>query len=257
MEAVTTTDGVSLGYVRRGSGSMLVLVHGGATDHRCFEPLIESLAARHETIAYDRRGRGMSGGGSSTSLDREARDLVELVAHLGGPVDLLGYSYGGLACLHALAHHDLQVGRAVVYEPPMGVSGMFPGSLAEDIRRLAAAGDYDEAGRRFVRDTFLLGEGTVERMRGTPLWQAVIEAGPTLPGEIDNLLAARPEDYAAVDVPTRVLVQREGGNPAFRSIAERLAAALPNAEVIAVDGVPHFAMASHPAEFLVATGFAS
>lgn len=255
MEAVTTTDGVSLGYVRRGSGPMLVLVHGGATDHRCFEPLIGSLAVRHETIAYDRRGRGTSGGGPTTSLDREAQDLVELVAHLGGPVDVLGYSYGGLVSLHALAHHGLQVGRAVVYEPPMAVEGMFPGSLADDIRRLVAAGQYNEAGRRFVRDTFLLSEATVERMRSTPLWQAVIDAGPTLPGELDNLLAVRPEDYAGVDVPVRVLAQREGGNPAFRAIAERVVAALPDAEAVPVDGVPHFAMASHPAHFLVATGF--
>jgi pimeloyl-ACP methyl ester carboxylesterase len=40
--------------------------------------------------------------------------------------------------------------------------------------------------------------------------------------------------------------------PAFREVAVRLAAALPNADTVSIDSVPHFAMASHPEAFAAA-----
>lgn len=249
---ITTTDGVQLAYARRGAGPPLVLVHGGATNHHCFDSVVPALAARFDTIAYDRRGRGDSGTADDRSLAREARDLAEVAAAADGPVDVLAYSYGGLVSLHAMAHEALPVRRALLYEPPFGVPGLFPGTLVADITALVAARRYDEACRLFVRDTFLLSERTVERMTRTPLWAAAVDAGPTLPGELEAILAARPEDYRAVDARVRILVQRDGGNPAFRDVAERLVAALANADIETIDAVPHFAMSSHPDDFAAA-----
>lgn len=250
-----TSDGVALGYVRRGSGPPLVLVHGGGTDHRCFDPLLPGLTARFETIAYDRRGRGRSGGPVRNPLDREALDLVELVATVVGdePVDVLGHSYGAVVALHAMAHAGLSVRRAVVYEPPMNVPEMFPGGIVEDVRRLVDEGKPSEAGRRFVRDTFFLSDATVDRWEGTPLWEVLVAAAATLPGELDAIGATVPEDFAGLAVSVRVLVQDEGGNPAFREVAERLVATLDDAEAAYISGVPHFAMASHPDDFVALT----
>lgn len=254
MDTVTTSDGVTLGYVRRGSGRPLVLVHGGGTDHHCFDPLLPGLSARFETIAYDRRGHGSSGGPARNHLGREALDLVELVAHIGGgPVDVLGYSYGAVVALHAMARDGLPVRRAVVYEPPMNVPGMFPSGMVEDVERLVAEGKPSDAGRRFVRDAFVLSDATVDRWEGTPMWDVLVAAAPTLPAEFENIGATAPEDFAGVAVPVRVLVQDEGGNAAFREVAERLVAALGNAEAAYISGVPHFAMASHPDEFVALT----
>ena len=255
VETITTSDGVALGYVRRGSGPPLVLVHGGGTDHHCFDPLLPGLTARFETIAYDRRGRGSSGGPVDNQLGREALDVVELVAHVvgDGPVDVLAYSYGAVVALYAMAHLGLPARRAVVYEPPMNVPDMFPGSIVEDVERLVAEGKPSAAGRRFVRDTFFLSDATVDRWEGTPMWDVLVAAAPTLPAEFDAIGATAPEDFAGLAAPVRVLVQEEGGNPAFREVAERLVAALDHAEAAYISGVPHFAMASHPDEFVALT----
>jgi pimeloyl-ACP methyl ester carboxylesterase len=246
---ITTTDGVRLDCARRGTGPPLVLVHGGLATRRCFDAVEPALAGHFQTVAYDRRGTGASDHAEDRSLAREARDLAEVVAAVGGPVDVLAYSYGGLIALHAMAHEALPVRRAFLYEPPLGVTGMAPGTLAADVTALVAEGRFDEACRRFVRGALSLSERTVERMACTPLWTEAVDTVPTLPGEIEAVVASRAEDYGRIDARVRVLVQRNGGNPAFREVAERLAAALPNADTESIDSVPHFAMASHPEAF--------
>ena len=43
-----------------GEGELLVLIHGGWTDHNTFAALIEPLARSFRVVRYDRRGHSRS-----------------------------------------------------------------------------------------------------------------------------------------------------------------------------------------------------
>lgn len=245
----TTSDGVTLGYRRLGSGPPLLLVHGGATDQRCFDP-IRDLLARHFTVtAYDRRGRGTSDDGPDYSLDREAADLIEVATFTGGgePVAVIAYSYGALAALHAVTTRPAPVQALVAYEAPLGVPGMIP--AADEIIALINAERYDEANRLFVASTFHLSDHVVEAMTAHPMWQVSLAAAPTVPRELSAVLAARLDPPAVPVPPVRYLLAHQGGNPAFRRIATLIERTIPDADVATVPGLPHFAMATEPAAF--------
>ena len=103
------TNGVATYYERRGDGPPVVFVHGLGWDHRSWYPQLDALAGEYEVVAYDYRGHGETGGGSSVrSIERLADDLHELVEELGldRPV-LCAHSYGGLiASEYAIRYPD-------------------------------------------------------------------------------------------------------------------------------------------------------
>ena len=243
-----TSDGAQLAYERSGEGPVLVLVHGSATDSRCFEPVLPHFGG-YTTVAYDRRGHGRSQDGTSPySLAREVADLLELIAHVAGaePVYALGWSYGALITLHAMSSPGFRA--AVLYEPPMadeGIVGHIP-----DVLALIDAGRHDDAAALFVSRTFLLRDSVISAMRRGPMWQVSVDLMPRMHREFPVVAAATdvtsPRSSA---VPTRVLVASKDGNPGFDRVAEAIERALPDCEVATVPGLPHFAMATEPEAF--------
>lgn len=249
---VTTSDGVALAYWRAGQGPPVLLVHGGATDHRCFDPVVDVLARRRTTVAYDRRGHGASGDrAGGYSLGREADDVVELARFVGGgePVPVLAYSYGALAALHAVTTRPTPIRALVAYEPPLGVPGMLP--AADEIRGLIDQGRHEDALRLFVGTTFHLSPGALEAMARHPMWQVSVELIPRTRRELDVVEATRLSPPAPVGAvpPMRLLVAEAGGNPAFHEVAAQVQRLVPGTDVVTVPGLPHFAMATEPAAF--------
>lgn len=249
-ESFTTSDGVTIGCRQVGSGPPLLLVHGGATDHRCFDPIWDLVAQQFAVTAYDRRGRGMSGDGPDYSLDREADDFVEAATFVGDgePVAVIAYSYGALAALRAVTTRPAPVQALVAYEAPVGVPGMLP--AVDEILALLDEQQYDDAIRLFVSSTFHLSDHVVDAMTAHPLWQVSVAAAPTLRREAAAVLSARLHPPTVPTPPVRYLVADKGGNPAFREIAALVERTLPGADVATVPGLPHFAMATEPAAFV-------
>src|SRR4029077_17255223 len=103
-------NGIHLYYERHGSGSPLVLLHGGLMSSETFGPLLPALAANHGVITVDLQGRGRT-----ADIDRPidtrlmAGDIAALIGHLGlGKPDVMGYSLGGgVAFWTAVDHPDL------------------------------------------------------------------------------------------------------------------------------------------------------
>ena len=118
MEYVTSKDGISIAYERRGKGQPLVLIHGTAADHTRWEPVLPGLEKQFTVYAVDRRGRGQSGDGDSYAIELEYEDVAAVVDSVPGPVDLLGHSYGAICSLEAsLKTSNLR--KLVLYEPPI------------------------------------------------------------------------------------------------------------------------------------------
>jgi pimeloyl-ACP methyl ester carboxylesterase len=247
----TASDGVRIGYRRGGSGPPLMLVHGACTDHRCFDPIHDTLAERFTVTAYDRRGRGLSGTATDYSLDREALDVVEAARQAGdgAPVAVVGYSYGATAALRAVTTRPAPVTALVAYEAPFPVPDMIP--ARDEVFALLTAGRPDEALRLFVRTTFHLSERAVTAMMNHPMWTVSLESVAGLQWEDAGIRSATLEPTVPVP-PVRYLVAAEGGNPAFRTVAELVRTTIPGATVATVPGLPHFAIPTEPAAFVSA-----
>lgn len=248
---IVTADGVRLSLERRGEGPTVLLVHGGATDRRCFEPILPFLEG-YTAVAYDRRGYGESEDGEVQGLEKEVDDFVAVVQYVGegGPVRVIGYSFGALVALTALSTRPLPVLSAVLYEPPMADETMFP--ALDELLDLIERGEHDDALRTFLMSTFHLSDRAVNSMRRGPSWDVSVQLMPKLRRELPIILSSSTVK-PTVEVPsTRVLVAASGGNPAFHRIAARIAAALPSADVATVPGLPHFAMSTEPEAFVAA-----
>jgi pimeloyl-ACP methyl ester carboxylesterase len=244
-----TSDGVELQYDVTGAGHPLVLVHGGATTRHCFDLVVDGFAKRFTVVRYDRRGHGESGDGDGWTIDREADDLIEVAAHVGGGevVSVLGYSFGGTVALHAAARLHGVVDALVVYEPPLAVPGLF----ADEARLVALLeeGRRDEAARYFFITTCYLRHSVVEAMERHPQWRVTLSLIHNLRREVPAVLEAQMPEPSTTHPPVAVVLTQPDGNPAFADIAAALHTNW-GAYVLTVPGLPHLAMSTEPDAFV-------
>jgi pimeloyl-ACP methyl ester carboxylesterase len=111
-----------------GEGEPAVLVHGsfgwGEETWQAQRPLADD----HKLMLLDRRGYGGSPAEGRADFERDAEDIVGLLA---SPAHLVGHSYGGVATLIAAARRPDAVRSLTVIEPP--AIGLLKGDpLAED-----------------------------------------------------------------------------------------------------------------------------
>jgi proline iminopeptidase len=117
-------NGVDLYYEVVGDGRPLLVMHGGlGLDHTYFRPWLDPLADRVQLIYYDHSGNGRSPrpqGFEDVSHATWADEADALRAHLGhDQIVLLGQSYGGfLAMEYALRHADRLDGLILVCTAP-------------------------------------------------------------------------------------------------------------------------------------------
>jgi pimeloyl-ACP methyl ester carboxylesterase len=118
---VRGADGVEIGLMSAGSGSPLLLVHGGVGQIKRWQPMWDHLSAQWRVTAMDRRGRGSSGHGRKYFIDDEFRDVASIAVALseesGQPIDVFAHSYGATCTLGA-ASQAAPFRRIVLYEPP-------------------------------------------------------------------------------------------------------------------------------------------
>jgi 3-oxoadipate enol-lactonase len=107
------TLGVMLHHIDHGAGDPVVLLHGGAVDHRLWGPQIDELARTHRVIAPDLRGHGASP--TPSAPFRHVDDVAALLRDLDvGPAAVAGISLGATVAVDlALEAPDL-VARLVV-----------------------------------------------------------------------------------------------------------------------------------------------
>ena len=98
--SVALKDGTQIACWRSGPGT-LVLVHGSTVDHTCWDGVLPDLEPYFTMYNVDRRGRGRSGDASTYAMERESEDIAAVVDSIGGPVDVVGHSYGSNCALEA------------------------------------------------------------------------------------------------------------------------------------------------------------
>src|SRR3954452_12994036 len=124
-------NGVHMYYETYGTGTPLVLLHGGMLSIRLnFAGLIPTLALTHQVIGVE-----MQGHARTADIEREitpaalASDVVALLDHLGiDRADILGHSMGGAVAMELAVSHPDRVRKVV----PISVS-VRPDGMHEDL----------------------------------------------------------------------------------------------------------------------------
>src|SRR4051812_11375607 len=191
-ERVTSKDGTSIAYWRSGEGPPLVLVHGTASDHSRWAPVLPAFEQRYTVYAIDRRGRGGSGDSENFAIEREFEDVAAVVDSLGKPVTLLGHSDGALCALEA-ASLSRNVRALALYEPSFEMVGaeIYPPEVIERLETLLQAGDPDEVVATTAREVAGASPEVVANMRSQPAWRARVAAGHAIPRELRAVKAYR------------------------------------------------------------------
>jgi pimeloyl-ACP methyl ester carboxylesterase len=101
---VALDDGAHTTVERWGArGPVVMAVHGMASSRKSWARMAQHLDGQYRVIAYDQRGHGDSSGvGGPMTLERGMRDLENVIAAVGEPIDLLiGHSWGGAIAIEA------------------------------------------------------------------------------------------------------------------------------------------------------------
>jgi pimeloyl-ACP methyl ester carboxylesterase len=111
------SDGISIRYWVSGSGSPLVLIHGGLVSSQSWQNQVVRLRGSHRVVTFDLRGFGASGQASDASgytISHSAADAAAVMwAAEAFPAHVVGFSVGGMVALELAVEHP-QLIRSLV-----------------------------------------------------------------------------------------------------------------------------------------------
>lgn len=233
------------------AGHTIVLSHALGCDASMWDALANALAAKHRVICIDGRGQGDSVApagayGMAELADDAERVLAELDA---GPVVWIGLSMGGMVGQELALRHPARVKALVIANSSSGYDEAARAGWRQRIATVESDGleaIADAAMQRWFSEAFRAAQpATVARFRrrltSTP------KAGYL--GCCHAILAL---DTSArlpqIRVPTLVIAGSEDeGTPV--AMAETIARAIPQAELVVLQGAAHLSAIEQPAAF--------
>ena len=248
MDRITAPSGATVSYESYGTGPPLVLVHGGFSDHHTnwqeVKPLLED---RFSVYAVARRGRGASSATGGHSVEDEAADVAAVLRRVGEPAFLLGHSYGAVCALGAAALDPAAVRKLVLYEPPLPQL-VTPERLAR-LEAIAEREDWDTLVETFMLDVLQVPPDEVNEIRATPFWALWTADAKATMNDLRALARHRFEAarYRSLGMPVLLLVGTE--SPRDLYVTDALAAVLPDARIVELEGQAHEGMTTAPAQF--------
>ncbi len=252
MHSIQSEDGTPIRYFRRGHGPAILLIHGTAADHSRWAPVLPALQRHFTLYAMDRRGRGGSGDAAAYRMDDEFADVAAVAAVIdGGPVDVVGHSYGGICAMESV-FRNASIRRLVLYEPPIAVlgGGDRAGDAIANVRRRIAEGDREGALEYFYGRIAQIPPRALAAMRALPDWTKQVRAVHTVLRELEAMARyqLRPERFRTWSIPTLLLLGGESP-PVYRAGIERMQAMLPGSTIAVLEGQGHMAMKTAPKLF--------
>ncbi len=117
---------ISIYYETYGSGTPVLVLHGGGFSLEGMGNQIRALAPRYLVIAPDSRGQGRStDSDTALSYSMMADDMLKLLDHIHVKrADIVGWSDGGIIALDIALHHPERVGRIVVIGADYDAAGL-------------------------------------------------------------------------------------------------------------------------------------
>jgi non-heme chloroperoxidase len=253
---------IELYYEDHGTGPAVVLLHGWPVDSRSWEPQLHPLlAAGYRVITYDRRGFGRSSR-PTTGYDFNtlADDLEAVLTHLDlHDTTLIGFSLGTGELARYIGTRGTERLRSCVF-----IESLAPSFVKSDQNPKGVDAAAVAAVQQAILDdrpawlTGLLSDFlNLDEYRGTRvsdeivrnLWNAGAEASPyatwaCVPDWLDDYS----EDIKRIDIPTLILHGTADRILSIEGQARRLHAALPDSQLVEIDGGPHVMCVTHTDE---------
>jgi proline iminopeptidase len=264
---VVQAEGAVLRGSRRGSGPVLVLLHGGpgCYDYFSGSALVEWLASLCSVCAYDQRGCRDSVSEGPYTIDANVQDLEAIRRWAGAErVDLLGHSAGAmLATCYAAVHPD-RVDRLILMSPAGLRSGWRAAFEATIRQRLTPSQErrLAELDRRILATKEAAARARLYRDRFNAVLPCHLDprhrgAAPRLDyysREVNMQTTASIQESYREDVFKRRLSQLAGAaciihgrsDPIPWRVVEDYQAILPNAKVVGLEHCGHFPWLEEP-----------
>jgi pimeloyl-ACP methyl ester carboxylesterase len=257
----TAADGVQIAYATSGAGPPLVKPANWMThleydwESPVWRHWLRELSRDHTLIRYDERGNGLSDhDAEDLSFDAWVRDLESVVDAAGlERFPLFGISQGCAVAVTYAVRHPERVTRLVLYGGfTQGVvaRARTPSQLAEVkmiMEGIPLGWGYDNPAFRLFFAARFLPEGTPEQMQ----WFSELQRVTTSP-EIGARLLSTASTIDVTDllpqvkVPVLVLHATGDAVAAFGE-GRKLAALLPNARFVPLEGRNHILLEEEPA----------
>lgn len=240
---------IDLHYTEHGQGTPLVLLHGFPFSSSLWRDQANGLADICRVITPDLRGHGASPAPEGTyTMELLAQDVLRLLDTLGvEKAAIMGHSMGGYV---ALALWRLAPARFTAF----GLIASHAWADTDEGRkaRYSQVNAVGERGTRAIVDAMLprlfgpnLAEDEPIKETAESLMMATKPSGVT--GSLRGM-ALRPDSsdlLADIDVPTLILCG-DADRIVSLARAEAMAAALPNATLITIEGAGHLPMLEQP-----------
>jgi 2-succinyl-6-hydroxy-2,4-cyclohexadiene-1-carboxylate synthase len=219
----------------------VMLLHGFTHTGSSWDPVVAALGERYRALTPDIRGHGSASEVVPVTLDGEIADLGRQAPAPG--FTMVGYSMGGRIALHCALAIRTRVQRLVLIGASPGIADLVEREdrrladdrLAEEIERST----IEEFARRWAQTPGLAGLSDetlarvhADRLRSTPggLAQALRGLGT---GALPSLW----ERLGELRMPVTLVVGER--DQKFRQIAQRMAEAIGDVELLVVPGVGH------------------
>lgn len=248
-------DGRTVRYLDAGTGEPVVLVHCSSATHREWRPTIHALGSGYRAIAPDLVGYGNTDPWpDGVPFDPNADvSLVRALVHaVGGPVHLVGHSYGGAVALEVARHAGDTIRTLTLIEPVafhvLKEAGRHAEwdevrEIAEPVRARVDRGDLSGAAGIYM--SYWIGRVRwwlmAKRQKDT-----IIRSVPKVAHEFGmiggNTVAL--DAYRAVTAPVRLIV---GGRTraSASAVVDVLSRSLPHAHQRVVQGAGHMSPFTH------------
>ncbi len=247
-------------YERAGSGPPLLLLHGFTGSAANWQPHVGVLAQQRTVITVDLLGHGTTdapGDAARYAMPSAAADLIALVDTISKPpFDLLGYSMGGRLALYLALHHSTAV-RSLLLESAS------PG-LRTEAERTARRAKDNALAHRIERDGI---PAFVDFWESLPLWESQSQLPPAAQSQLrQQRLQNRPQGLAhslrgmgtgvqpalwerlnTVQQPTLLITGQHDAK--FITIADEMAAKIPQAQRVTIAGAGHTTHLEQPEAF--------
>ncbi len=225
-------NGIQMYYAVYGAGDPVILLHGGLGNADYWANQVPELAKSHKVIVADSRGHGRSTRNADPySYALMASDVVALMDHLKiDKAALIGWSDGGIIGLDIAIHHPERLTRLFAFGANYNVGG-----LREDIGNATVFNAYiEQCGKDYAR------------LSKTPTeYEAFVN-------QISEMWATQPdykkEELQGIKVPT-VIADGQYDEGIKQEHTREMAQLIPNATLLILPNLSHFAMWQDPAVF--------
>ncbi len=234
-------DRVNIYYQHRGDGPAVLLSHGYSASARMWAGQFDALADAYHVIAWDMRGHDRSDSPDDAALYTHEATVADMAAILDACGEkravIAGLSLGGYMSLAFNLAHPERVIALMLFDTGPGYKRDEP---REEWNRMARS-------RASALEKSGLDAGTAGAEVRVAHHRSMKGLAHAARGILTQRDARVIESLPSIAVPTLVLVGAE--DKMFRQAADYMAAKIPGAEKVVLEGAGHAANIDRPREF--------